>query len=152
MSLQVKHLSWRHTSLWLILGLEILTAPVVIAIFKNIEEREKAGLIAGVYFVLSGSWIFIRNLKWYEFKKSPVFWLSAVHLFFISVPLLTTRVLTLGTSFEEISVLGIPGPQFHKVSERILLALTVATIYEIWRIRSLIRESLVRSREHQKQQ
>lgn len=131
----------RSKDLKLFLVLEVMTVPAVILIFKSIESRVTAGLIAGSLFIALGVFLFFKNLSWVNYLRSPVFWFVVIHLFFIAIPLLLFRTLNLDTPFEELKIIGIPGPTFHRISENVFTVLVVMTVAEFVQARIKLSKS-----------
>lgn len=125
----------RARDLRFFLYLEIFTIPSVILIFKIIEPKSYAGIVAGVLFILIGSVLVLRNFCWMNYRKSPTFWVSCIHLFLIALPLFVFRILNFETPFEELLVFGIPGPILHKISEKIFTVLILSTFGELMYVR-----------------
>ena len=113
---------------WIVIG-------VVICIFKFTETRLIAGALAGSVFVILGGWIFLTGLRDRSFRRSLTFWAGCLHLFASSLPLMITRFLNQTTSFQEVSVLGLSGPTFHRLSTSIYMILLVATFIDWMRVR-----------------
>lgn len=113
--------------------LEVLTVLVVPLIFKFIENRTQAGFIAGSVFVFLGAFVVTGGLRGAQILRSPTFAVGCVHLFIVSLPLLITRALNYETSFEDLFILGVPGPLFHRLSTGLFVVLFVATVFDLWR-------------------
>jgi hypothetical protein len=118
-----------------ILMAEILVIFIVTALFKFIGDKTLAALAASVVFISLGVFANVLALRWPRFLLSATFWLVQVHLFFSSIPLLVTRWIHLEEGFDQLTIFGIPGPQFHKVATMIYAALIVATTIDIIRVR-----------------
>lgn len=85
-------------------------------VFSLIESRYTAALAAGSGFVLVG--LFLVALIW-SHQKPFIWWTfytSHLHLFLVSLPMISVRVLNPSVPFEELSVLGLAGPEFHQYS------------------------------------
>ncbi len=132
---KINGLKIRARDLRIFLFTEVLTVPVVILIFKFIEPKSHAGIVAGLFFVLIGALLVLRNFSWVNYKKSPVFWLSCVHLFLIALPMLVFRFMNLDIPFEEVRILGLEGPVLHKISENVFMCLIVSTFGELTYVR-----------------
>lgn len=113
-----------------LLSLEIAVSVAVVMIFRLIESRFTAGMVAGSTFVLLGFVIvgtgLLGKIKW----KSVTFVLGCVHLGLIAIPMIVARWLNSGVEFSQIQVMGLPGPVFHQLSTRLYLFLMVATFVE----------------------
>lgn len=115
-----------------LLFLELLVIGLVTGVFKVIPDRLTAGAVAGTIFVLLG--VLIVRGGWKDRAKRTVsFWMGCVHLFASSLPLMITRMLNRSGGFEQVDVLGLPGPVFHRVSTSIYLVLIAATVWDFLR-------------------
>lgn len=97
--------------------------------FSLLPSRYMAALVAGTGFLLLGIYIaavMFRLRKW----KSALFWMAVIHLVIFSIPLLGSRLLDPSTAFEEMTFWGMPGPEFHKLSERFYGLFIVVTLIE----------------------
>lgn len=109
---------------------EILVILLVVATFRSIEERIVAGAVAGTLFVVLGVWICGRALRSPRYRRTPTFVVGLIHLFGSALPLMVTRFANSAALFEDVRVLGLPGPVFHRVSSFIYLALLLATLVD----------------------
>jgi hypothetical protein len=76
------------------------------------------------------------------FRKTFVFWLGLIHLFVLSLPMMITRLLTVGAEFSDVKIFGIiPGPAFHHLSEGFYLVLVVGTVVDRIRYRAMERQN-----------
>lgn len=112
---------------------ELFTIVAVVATFRLVEERLIAGAIAGSIFSLLGIAIVIRGIRDRGFRSGFTFYAGCAHLFLSSLPLMITRFLNRAVGFEQVNVLGLPGPVFHKVSTAIFLLLIAATVIDAFR-------------------
>jgi hypothetical protein len=119
---------------------EILMIGAVALIFRTIPDRVLAGVVAGTLFVSLGLWILVLGLVSIKsvdpdrrFWHSATFWAGCAHLFLTSLPLMITRLLNWSTSFEQVDVLGLPGPVFHRLSTTVFSVLILATAFDLWR-------------------
>ncbi len=117
---------------------EILVIIAVPSIFRGIESRLIAGAVAGTIFVALGVWIVMRGLRDSSFRWTPTFIMGAIHLFGSALPLMITRLMNAAAGFEDVLVLGLPGPVFHQVSTGIFSLLMIATGVDC--IRSYLRD------------
>jgi uncharacterized YccA/Bax inhibitor family protein len=109
---------------------EIAVIIAVTAVFKAIPERIVAGAVAGTMFVLLGLVIVGWGLKLPAVRRTPTFFAGLIHLFGSALPLMVTRFLNSAAVFEDVRVLGLPGPVFHQVSTFIYLGLMAATVFD----------------------
>jgi hypothetical protein len=131
----VSHLHKKNRDLLIFLILQLITLPLVISIFKFLEPRILAALAAGSWFCVSSSFMVYRSYKWPKFWSAPVFIVSIIFCIGISFPMLLVRAFHWTQPFDEISIWGLPGPVFHRLSNSVFLALIVATVLEIVRNR-----------------
>jgi hypothetical protein len=109
---------------------EVIVVVAVMFIFKMIENRVHAGLVAGSVFIALGLLIVGNGLRSFEFRKTGTFYLGAIHLGLIALPMFLTRLLNLQTGFSELTVWGLPGPVFHKLSTWFYMLLMITTLAE----------------------
>lgn len=121
----------------LFLALQIMTVPLVMMIFRWIEPRIVAAVLAGAWFCVSSGFIVFRSFCWPHKWKSPVFWTSLFFSAGIAFPMLTVRAFNWAAPFDQLSVWGIPGPLFHRASNLIFLVMVGATIWEFRKQRKL---------------
>lgn len=116
---------------WLaILALEILTIPFVIALFKMLPKKT-AAVIAGVLFIGLGFGLLFFLVRKGQPLKTLTFWAGLVHLFAMSLPIFTVRLLHFEKDFTQIQVFGVPGPVYHYYSELFYTVLLAATIVDL---------------------
>ncbi len=114
----------------LLLVLQILVSAVVVFVFRLVESRFSAGMIAGSLFVLLGVAVVSAGFAGKIRRSSGTFLLGCVHLFGVALPMIATRALQAGAEFSQVYVLGMPGPVFHKLSTRLYLLMMVVTLVE----------------------
>ncbi len=112
---------------------EFGAAILAVILFRLIPDRFMAGLIAGSAFVFLGFAIVLAGLADSQLRHSWSFRIAFLHLFVVSIPILFVRLLNSDMVFSELSIWGIPGPVFHKISEGVFLALVVGTIIDAYR-------------------
>lgn len=134
---------WTRFAIFLFL--ELIVVFAVMAIFRWIESRFAAGMVAGGIFIALGLSIFVYGLKTPPFRRSATFLVGSFYLFFSAFPLLVSRGLNADMEFRDLYVWGMAGPVFHRVSTAIYMVLLVATFVDggmsLWRAR------MVRGRE-----
>lgn len=113
------------------LVLELVVIAAVITIFKLIETRVYAGATAGTVFVALGLFILITGLRNRDFRRSFTFYAGGLHLFVSALPLMITRLINFQRPFDDVHVLGLPGPVFHRVSTSIYMILLIATVLDL---------------------
>lgn len=109
---------------------ELVVIFAVVAVFKIVSERLQAGAVAGTLFVALGVWIVSAGVRDRGFRKTPTFIMALVHLFGSALPLMITRFMNSAAVFDDIRVLGMPGPVFHQVSTGIYLLLMASTVFD----------------------
>lgn len=125
----------RRNEMALFLVLEVIAVVLAAVVFKFIESRLMAGMIAGAYFVNSGLFMLWRIVQWPDRWRSFTLYPLMVHVFLISIPLVVVRAMHMDMAFEDVTVWGIPGPVFHKVSTTIFSLVVLATIGDMSRSR-----------------
>jgi hypothetical protein len=85
-------------------------------VFSMIESRYTAALVAGGGFVIVG--LYLIALVWGHQRPFSwwTFYTSHLHLLVVSLPMIGVRVMNPGVAFENLTVLGLPGPDFHQYS------------------------------------
>ena len=125
-------MNWKE--LVLFVGLQILAIAVAGLSFSMIDNRLIAGAIAGSYFVTSGLYMVLRTWR-YAGKWQLVYWYPLlVHVFVISIPMVVTRFLNTERAFEEVRILGLEGPVFHRLSTTVFSLLILGTLIDIARL------------------
>ena len=113
-----------------LLGIQIVTIVAVIFIFRWIQPKMVASLIAGGSFVVMGLILLTRILSWIDFQKRPIFWMTGLHLGGVSIPMVFQRISHWGEDFAQIRVWGISGPAFHGFANVVSLGLLLVTCFE----------------------
>jgi hypothetical protein len=111
---------------------ELLIIVAVGLVFHFISDRITAGRIAGTIFMALGATIVFKGIKDLEIRKSYFFKVGCVH-FFIAVTLFITRLLQSTGAFADVTVLGMSGPVYHKLSTNVYTVLILATVYDLYR-------------------
>jgi hypothetical protein len=125
---------------WLLV-VEFLVVAAAPVIFTTIESRLLAGMLAGAIFVALGIFIVMIGVQNRVFRRTPTFWAGCLHLFGSALPLLITRLMNVSKGFEDVRVLGLPGPVFHRISTGVFAVLMIATAFDLirsWRTKSRI--------------
>lgn len=120
------------------LVLQILAIVIAGVSFAVIESRLLAGAVAGGYFVLSGLFMVSRAVRWTDKWHSFAWYPLLIHVFVISIPMIVSRFAQYGLGFEEVRILGLPGPVFHRLSSSVFMVLLGGTVIDwlrIWRTR-----------------
>lgn len=123
-------------------GILFITIPIVIFLFKFIEERKVAATLAGFLFLVVG--LTLVSLEWRRQRgaQSTLFWTAWFFLFASVFPILGLRLANWDRPFDETVLFGVTGPSFHRYSNAIYIMMVVA-----WGIEAL-RDFL--SRQHLK--
>jgi hypothetical protein len=110
---------------------EIVVIVVVIGLFQIIPNRLIAGVIAGSIFIGLGFYVVYPGIRDSVFRRTLSFWAAWAHLLLSAFPLFLTRLFHAGSSFEDVRVMGLPGPVFHKVSTTIYMIMLIATLADV---------------------
>lgn len=121
--------------LLIFLGLELFAIVWAGTVFTVLERKIVAGALAGGYFVISGLFMLWRASRWPAKWKSLTMYLLIVHVLGIALPMLISRFVQVDESFENVKVLGLPGPVFHELSTYVFTGLICATLIDLWRAR-----------------
>jgi hypothetical protein len=122
---------------WLLV-VELCVVAAAPVIFTTVENRLIAGIMAGTLFVGLGVFIVMVGVQNKPFRRVPTFWAGCLHLFGSALPLLITRMVNFSHGFENVLVLGLPGPVFHRISTGVFAILLIATAFDLiraWRAR-----------------
>lgn len=111
-----KNLLLNRFLLYLILS--FLTVPLVISIFKGIHPKNLAAIFAGSTFLCLSLFVIISE---FNFDKTKIifslsFWGAFLFMLIFSIPMLFTRIMNYDTAFENLEILMMPAPVFHKAS------------------------------------
>lgn len=117
------------------LALQLASTIVAMTVFKLVEVRWQAGLIAGSGFVFVGVWMVLKTLRWPERFRYASFYLARAHLWLFALPMILVQFRFFGADFAQVHFLGIPGPQFHRMAEITFLVMVVGTGVDLYRVR-----------------
>lgn len=105
--------------------------PSVLLIFKIIDDRAVAAMIAGAGFILWPT-LFIGN----EILARPHRSVSKIHLLgclqfliLFAGPIMYLRLANAGAIFNELSLFGVSASQLHRCSNISYMLMTVAVVY-----------------------
>lgn len=112
---------------------EILQVPFIIIMFKVIENRQLAGVLGGIFFLIIGFGLISHFYKML-YTKSLSIWVLMGHLFIFVIPIFVARVSFWGTPFEDIVFMGIKPSLLHDISEKYYVLVLWAGIYDCMRI------------------
>jgi hypothetical protein len=116
--------------LFLFLGLEVFSVLIAAGSFALIPNKLVAGAIAGTYFFLFSGFMLLRLLRWPKWWQAWTFYPAALFLFGVATPLLWGRFTHMQVPFTELRILGIPGPEFHRMATSMLGLLFLVTLAE----------------------
>ena len=116
---------------WL-MGAELGSVVGVTLLFRLVEPKVVAALWAGALFVALGATIVLIGTRSREFRRTWTFRAGVLHLFATAIPLFITRLFTYGTEFRAVTIFGISGPVFHRLSEGVYLLLIAGTGFDLW--------------------
>jgi len=117
-----------------ILIFQLITIPVVVAFFALIQPPKVAALFAGGLFLIYGTFALVKVQHHAGAKTNPLLWLLYIHLFFISLPLISVRLMNWSTPFEYLQIFGLPAPLFHTLSGWVYGAIMALTAFNLWRV------------------
>ena len=123
----------RARDLKLFLCLQAIGVLWATLLFSTFESRLVAGALAGGFFVISGLFMILRAYTWTGKWRSLCWYALLVHVFGISIPMVTMRFLQSGLGFESVRIWGIEGPVFHRLSGMVFVILVTATLTDWWR-------------------
>lgn len=101
---------------------------VVGALFSLIQEKQVAGIIAGIGFIFIPVVFLFSEMR--QAKKNIIH-LSTLGLFLIAsaLPIFFLRVLNWGVEFKDLSLLGISAEQLHRSSNILYSFMFLSAIY-----------------------
>lgn len=115
--------SARYAKQTVILALWIV---MVMALFRYIDDRRTASVVAGAGFVIWPLFFLIAERRR---DGSPLH--MAVLILFLAasaLPILLLRLMNWDASFESLSLLGIPAPALHRASNFLYLLLLLSAL------------------------
>lgn len=115
------------------LTFQAVVIAAVMVIFRTIPDRKIAATLAGFLFVGLPLALMI-----YENKKAGwthKLWFAAALQFWLlfALPILGLRLFNWDIDFNQLSLLGIPGPFLHEWSSKSYMLWMVATLVTSWR-------------------
>ncbi len=124
----------KKRDLILFFGLEIFAIVLAVAAFSMLDNKILAGGLAGGYFLLSGIFMLARANQWPRKWMSLTWYVLLVNVFVITLPMLVSRFLHTDLAFEDVRILGVPAPVFHKISSVVFSVLMVSTVIDWLRV------------------
>lgn len=103
---------------------------LVLLLFKVFESRETAGLVAGALFLATGGFVTVAEYLWGRRMGSVALWAALVFLVCAAIPIMGLRLAHPGAEFSELSLLGVAGPVFHKISSWLFFAMLAGVVVE----------------------
>ncbi len=108
----------------------LIWIPVVIILFKFVEDRQIASLIAGLGFLFLPAVLLMKEFKAKQQRSMLVIFCSLQFLIFFAGPIFLLRVLNWNTAFEKIEFFGISPSVLHKYSNISYLLLVAVVVFE----------------------
>ncbi len=112
------------------LFLFVLSTFVAIAVFKYLDNRVLAGLVAGITFVLVGISYLWQLTRYLDYFKKLSFYPAFLHVFIFAIPMMAKRQMSPEIPMEDLMIFGVSGPIFHRLSESVFLTLMVFTLFD----------------------
>ncbi|MFS4460984.1 hypothetical protein [Bdellovibrio sp. HCB2-146] len=108
---------------------QVIVIFVVMALFKWVENRQIAATLAGLLFVILPTVQMIKEYQRAELEEQ--WWFVAVLQFWtlFALPILWIRLTNWGVPFDQLSLIGIPGPVIHSWSSKSYTAMMILTIW-----------------------
>lgn len=116
-------------SLYILLGVELLTIPAVIIIFKLIADRKIAALVAACFFI-----IIPAVALWKITDTSKIF--TAAHWQFLvlfALPIFILRITHWSQEFDTIEFMGVAAASLHKYSNISFGVMLAGAALELYR-------------------
>lgn len=107
------------------LSIEALVILLVLGAFRLIPDRQIAAVVASSLFLFSTLGILWWESRYEGYKKRVSFFMLTLFLFFSVIPVMGLRFLNWGIPFEELSLLGISGPEIHKLSNYLFIGVMI---------------------------
>lgn len=113
----------------------IMHIALVMAIFRWIEDRKIAGVVAGGFFLEIGVVVMALEWWWGRGPRSLAFWAAAIFLVGSAIPVMALRLTHWEVPFDEIQWLGVTGRQLHQMSNGTYIAILLMAVIEALRDR-----------------
>ncbi len=110
---------------------ELFVIGLVPLIFHFVENRLYAGVIAGTVFIALGFYVISPGLRSVAGRRALSFWAGLLHLGVSAFPLFISRLMQADTKFEDVRIMGMTGPNFHRFSTAVYTMMLVATIIDV---------------------
>ncbi|MBX3018930.1 MAG: hypothetical protein KF767_13675 [Bdellovibrionaceae bacterium] len=118
----------------------------MIFIFKIIEDRKVAGVVAGALFLEIGLLTMFLEWKWGRKWGSLAFWAAAIFFLGSAVPVMGLRLTHWEMAFDDIQWLGVTGRQLHQMGNGTYMAMLLMAVVEGLRDRWALRGARGRTR------
>lgn len=123
---------WKDLTFIVIGQVLVSISAILIFVQKILEHRRDAAMLAGSLFVLLGVFQIVRSWRWPQKRYMPSFWCYHIYFWLLTLPLFLSRWLS-SESFEDIYIMGISGPSFHRLSEWVFVAMFLLTLVDLVR-------------------
>ena len=110
---------------------ELFVIVLVPVIFHFVTNRLHAGIIAGSIFIALGFYVIWPGIQNAVGRRALSFWAGCLHLSISAFPLFLTRLMQADSKFEDVRILGMSGPDFHRFSTVIYSLMLVATVVDV---------------------
>lgn len=106
-----------------------LWIPAVMIIFKLINDRAWASIVAGIGFIFWPALFLILEI-YSKNLKSKLHIVGCLQFLILSaIPIFLLRILNWGINFNELSLFGVSAVMFHQFSNISYLIMTIAIAY-----------------------
>ena len=105
----------------------VLWIFAVTAIFRLVEDRQVASLIAGAGFIVFPAIFLLGEIR--NGRRKIHMTVLVFFLVLCALPIFLLRIANWGTDFSQLSLLSLPAPVFHKVSNIFYILVLVSAIY-----------------------
>lgn len=122
---------WNRARTYLLV--QAVVVLLVVLIFRNIQDRRLAGLIAGGLFILSASSVALYEFRFGSALKSFSFWGSLCFLLFSAFPIFFLRISKWNEDFSQVSLFGLQGPQLHQMGNLLFLLALITYFIDSYR-------------------
>lgn len=103
---------------------------IVFGIFRGVPDKQLAGFIAGIGFLILPILFFVTEIKG---AKNNLHMASLlIFLLCAALPIFIVRIATWGEDFNTTDFFGVPSPVLHKLANFLYLGMLASAIYH-WR-------------------
>lgn len=127
-----------HKLLGIFLAIEIVVVVAVVLIFRTVDSKQVAATVTGSLFVLLGISLLVGTFRSGQPFHQALFWVSALFLFAVAIPMMWVRLSNWGVDFSELRVWGVSAPVFHQQANTAYILMVVATVVDRFRLRHRI--------------